>query len=481
MSLLLEALQKAARNREAATPAETKPTLAAPAPQAAAPAASQSAPPSDRDVELSLEPMAAEPRVQWRDVDEPPAKPAAAASATPAASPSTPAQAQTVLRAGGGEARRGGIFATLRDRPVIAIGTVAGLFAIGYGVYLYLQITNPGLFIATRPAPPSAPAQPVAPRPAEPSPAPVVATATEPPPSVPGPAATAAPVPSVPASAPQVPPAVPSASTPAAAAATAAVPPPEPAAKAAAASPSTAQTAAAPPAASRPPAEVSSPRPGAPSARGTPAAKPAAGDMIAVDRGNPQATVNPALATAWQTLEQGRPADAEREYRQILSTEPRNMDAMLGLASALVQQGKADAATQVYMRVLENDPKNSHAQAGLIGLMGRADPVAAEARLRHLISREPSAFLHFTLGNLLAEQRQWAPAQAAYFQAHTMAPDNPDYAFNLAVGLEHVSQPKIALNYYRRAAQLARERGSAQFDVARVEGRIRALEAAVGN
>lgn len=187
----------------------------------------------------------------------------------------------------------------------------------------------------------------------------------------------------------------------------------------------------------------------------------------------------PAVRAGFQALEKGRFAEAERHYREALGTDSRNIDALLGLAAALVHQNRADAATPVYMQVLEIEPRNGYAQAGLIGLMGRADPAAAETRLKQLIAREPSAFLWFTLGNLYADQGQWAQAQSAYFQAHHLAPDNPDYAFNLAVGLDRVSQPKIALGFYRRALELARERGTAQFEAGRAEGRIRQIEAAL--
>ena len=211
----------------------------------------------------------------------------------------------------------------------------------------------------------------------------------------------------------------------------------------------------------------------APSRPGTP---PPLAEGIAPNPAGQVVPVNATLSSAHQALEKGQLDEAERMYRQTLASDPRNIDAMLGLAAALTAQNKTDAAAQYYVRVLEQDPRNAYAQAGLLNLTGRADPVAAEARLKQLIARDPSAFLYFTLGNLYAEHGQWAPAQAAYFQAHTRSPDNPDYAFNLAVGLEHLSQPRIALNYYRRALALAQSRGHAQFDSAGVQTRIRSLE-----
>jgi tetratricopeptide (TPR) repeat protein len=96
-----------------------------------------------------------------------------------------------------------------------------------------------------------------------------------------------------------------------------------------------------------------------------------------------------------------------------------------------------------------------------------------------LIAREPSAPLYFNLGNVHAEQGQWPQAQQAYFQAHNLDPRNPDYAYNLAVGLEHLGQQKIALDYYRKALQLATDKGAVNFDTARIQARIAQLSAQI--
>jgi tetratricopeptide (TPR) repeat protein len=153
---------------------------------------------------------------------------------------------------------------------------------------------------------------------------------------------------------------------------------------------------------------------------------------------------------------------------------------LLGLAAIATQLGNGDEATRRYLKVLELDPRNALAQAGLIGILGRADPQAAETRVKQLMSREPSAaFLHFALGITYIDQKRWPDAQQAFFQAHYLQPDNPDYAFNLAIALEHIGQPKAALDYYRRALQLATVRGRANFSTVTAEERIGKLEKSV--
>ena len=198
-----------------------------------------------------------------------------------------------------------------------------------------------------------------------------------------------------------------------------------------------------------------------------------------MSRGSAQPAISPLLTDAYAALRTDRRDDAQRMYEQLLRTEPRNTDALLGLAAIATTEGRNEEATRRYLQILELDPRNALAQTGLIGLVGRADPLAAESRLKQLIAREPSAFLHFTLGNLYADQSHWASAQMAYFQAHHMEPNNPDYAYNLAVGLEHVSQTKLALGFYRRAVELAGTTGLARFNVAQAQQRISKLASQV--
>lgn len=177
---------------------------------------------------------------------------------------------------------------------------------------------------------------------------------------------------------------------------------------------------------------------------------------------------------AYQLLQDGRFNEARGLYEKLRATEPRNADVVLGLAVIAQRQDKPEQAAQLYLKALEIDPKNAFAQASLTSMIARADPAASEAKFKQLLTQQPAAYLHFALGNLYASQGRWPEAQAAYFDAQRQAPESPDYAFNLAISLEHIGQPKAALDYYQRALRLAQTHGAA-FDTNLAAARVRQL------
>ncbi|OFZ99399.1 MAG: hypothetical protein A2Z44_04930, partial [Betaproteobacteria bacterium RBG_19FT_COMBO_58_11] len=200
---------------------------------------------------------------------------------------------------------------------------------------------------------------------------------------------------------------------------------------------------------------------------------PAAPDTgVTVSGGSAQSSGG--ISNAYQLLQDGRLEDARRAYEKLRALEPRNPDVLLGLALIAQRQGRNDEAVQHYLKALEVDPKNAFAQASLTGMVARADPLAAETKFKSLIAQQPAAYLSFGLGNVYAAQGRWNEAQNAYFEAQRQEPDSPDYAFNLAVSLEHINQPRAALEYYQRALKLIQTKG-ASFDVAQVKSRIQQL------
>jgi Tfp pilus assembly protein PilF len=464
MSLLLQALEKASKDRDNATD-----TLAA----------------DSRSYygHLALEPMP-EPRLiqRGKSTDDSPPEPR-----------STPDDAADVMRAS--KVRGYTVLDWARDHYMLTFLAGAALFAVVYGLYVYVQVSNPA-WLRSTPAPLSAPVQAVMTPPLPP---------TEETPRISGlPAASGTPQPS------DETPADLTAASDATVEPVAALvnnasntePPDTP--------PRTAATAA-----------ITQPSPKV-SRQSTPVSQPAtkttrtksAGDMtaqldsegievieipvgpkvavladsaatsnqtdIAVQSQDGAFTrIEPNLIMAYEALQLGQYEEAGRRYSQVLSSDPKNIDAMLGLATIAWKQGRTAAASQHYGRVLEMEPRNTHAQAALIAILGNADPIAAETRLKQLIDREPTGFLYFTLGNLYAERSLWSQAQRAYFQAHQLQPENCDYAFNLAVGLEHLGQARPALEYYRRALDLSFKNGRANFDQQLAIERVGQLSARV--
>ncbi|NBS75792.1 MAG: tetratricopeptide repeat protein, partial [Betaproteobacteria bacterium] len=368
MSLLLDALNRASKDRAAADAAAPSPPTAGwpsialqilpnpppveqaalppePPPEAASPKAARLltlAATEPAGSGLRLEPMFMEPPAQAPvPADQPPslnpaapASPAATATAVspaPAARPAEPLKvAQNMMRAKQG---------TLAVRPsrqrLLALGGVAGLLGLG-GAVLWLGWLGP-LALPGQPA----------------SQVPLAST-----PLVVNPAPTAVPANTV---APVVAPMLGSAEPPASAVAAASDP--------LAAMPAKAKKAARPaPAVAKAgrPAAVGLTSDTAPSTAAvaevaTPSTRPAARARAAASAAKPTELPNllastpsgaRALELAYAALTQGRLADAEAGYKEVLKTSPEERDALLGLAYLAHQGGRGEGAKDFYQRVL---------------------------------------------------------------------------------------------------------------------------------
>ena len=231
-----------------------------------------------------------------------------------------------------------------------------------------------------------------------------------------------------------------------------------------------------PAAASSPTETLAVPKPAARPLLSAPPARLIPDSPIVVPERRAAPQVHPKVESGYAAYLAGDLATARAYYQDVLREEPANRDALLGLAAIDVRTGRYEPAEAIYLRLLQADPRDSHAHAALIELRaGRMDPLAAESRVKSLLANDPAAdVLYFTLGNQLALQGRWAEARQYYSKAFAADPDNADFAYNLAVSLDHLRQPKLALEYYGRALALAEKR-AASFELAAARSRVQQL------
>ena len=225
------------------------------------------------------------------------------------------------------------------------------------------------------------------------------------------------------------------------------------------------------------PDTIGSAEPGPAHAGAGPRSEPGAGIVIRKRIRADHVAVS--LERAYDALLAGDDEAAAEAYRAVLGHEPGNRDARFGLAAVAVRAGRWNEAAGHYTRILASHPADTVARAALIAIH-EEDPARGESRLKALLRSEPEgAHLHFDLGNLYAAQSRWPEAQQSYFNAYRFDRGNADYAYNLAVSLDHLSQPASALGLYREAVDLSRTR-HASFEAAAVQQRIGDLESLAG-
>ena len=103
-----------------------------------------------------------------------------------------------------------------------------------------------------------------------------------------------------------------------------------------------------------------------------------------------------ALDIGYAALLDGRLEDASQAYAKVLKTNSQERDALLGMAYIAHQRGQRELALEYYQRVLRQDPANAVATAAVLTLDAALDPAAAAVRARDLVARQPDSVAAIT-------------------------------------------------------------------------------------
>jgi len=181
------------------------------------------------------------------------------------------------------------------------------------------------------------------------------------------------------------------------------------------------------------------------------------------------------LGEAWAAYQRGDYRTAETAYTKVLQQEANNRDGLLGMGAIAIKKGEVERARAAYINLLQLDPRDPIANAALVNLEKAQADTFTESKLKFMLQQQPDApHLYFALGNIYAQQKLWPQAQKAYFNAWQGDNNNADYAFNLAVSLEQIGKAEQALRFYVDCLKLAQNQ-NVSFSVAVVKERIAQL------
>jgi len=159
------------------------------------------------------------------------------------------------------------------------------------------------------------------------------------------------------------------------------------------------------------------------------------------------------LAQGYEHYNAGKYQMASYSFKQALGSQPRNVNALMGLGAVETVGRSFVSALGYYEQVLDIEPNNLSALEAIANLSNTV-PLNTEwdKELVEMAKVYPrSAILHNASGNAYAKKREWLAAQDSYFKAVVNSPNNPNYMVNLAVSYDHLGKYDLASQYYTQA------------------------------
>jgi Flp pilus assembly protein TadD len=154
--------------------------------------------------------------------------------------------------------------------------------------------------------------------------------------------------------------------------------------------------------------------------------------------------------------DQGKPAEAEREYREAIRINPDYPQAHNNLGVLLGKQGQAAEAEREYREALRLKPDlpDAHTNLGVL-LEGQNKPAEAEKEYREAIRIKPDyPGPHCNLGNLRVVQNKPVEADKEYCEALRLKPDYPEAHIGLGLLLAGQGKAAEAEREYREALRI---------------------------
>ena len=154
----------------------------------------------------------------------------------------------------------------------------------------------------------------------------------------------------------------------------------------------------------------------------------------------------------------GRLAEAERQYRRVLSLDPAHPYAYFNLANVLARQGRTAEAADNYLKALELVPDNAGAHINLGMILARTG--RHEDALSHFLRVGPEHGTDYVLaqrnaGLLFMEMGQYPAAMSRFQAALAMAPGDWEILYSMGNAFLGAGELDEAVKWYDTALEIA--------------------------
>ena len=165
---------------------------------------------------------------------------------------------------------------------------------------------------------------------------------------------------------------------------------------------------------------------------------------------------------------EGRLADAERLYRQILAREPSHPPALVHLALLAQATGRLHDARELLERAVVASPRDAQCHNNLGNVLRELGRLAeAEASYRAALACDRNSVnAYFNLAALLMDNDDPKGAADCYRQVLHLAPDDADAIGGLGVALMALRQTVEAVGCFKRVTSLRPDDPRASFNLA---------------
>lgn len=171
---------------------------------------------------------------------------------------------------------------------------------------------------------------------------------------------------------------------------------------------------------------------------------------IKIEVKTPPVNNNYELEKAYNAIISGQSDVAIQIYKNILSNEPNNTQALFSLATLYHRAGQLNIARSLYGKLLAIDPDHRDALNNFLVLLADESPQEALIQMEALRERNPEfspipaqiAIIYQKLGDT-----EKAAEQMAF--AVDLAPENLTYRYNYAILLDKLNNPEEAAKLYR--------------------------------